>query len=131
MNTIFNSGFMAKLLFFAMAGACILILQLKVERLQAQNKEKETQISNLQQTLANQENALQTLVREHEKQEQELLAFAKQKQNLEKEISMKKQAVMKSSDEKSRAWKNEEIPLPVLAILQGKNKPIANDKRNK
>lgn len=118
MNTIFNSGFMTKILFFTMAGVCICFLQLKNEKLQTQNKQKDAQILSLQLTLSSQENAIKTLVQEKERQEQDLIAYETQKQDLERKISLKKQAVLKISNEKSRAWKEEEIPLPVLAVLQ-------------
>lgn len=123
MYNIFNSGFMTKFLFFALAGMCIWLLQLKVEYLQAQNRQKESQIANLQQTLASQENAMQRLVHEYEKQEQQLIAYEQQKQVLERKIRAKKQALIKNEDEASRAWKDETIPLPILAILQGQKLP--------
>ena len=117
---LFNSGFAAKCVFVAIAALCFWLLQVKIEKLQAQNNQKDLQISNLEQTLAHQENALTKLVQEKEKQEQEILAYEMQKQMLEQKISIKKQAFAKRSDEASKAWKEQEIPLPILAILQGK-----------
>lgn len=115
-----------KVLVVAATALCMWFLQLKIERLQAQNKSKDLQISNLEQTLTKQQNTLASLLAEKKKQEQEILVYEKTRQALEQEIRLKKQAVRKNMDEKSKAWKEQEIPLSVLAVLQGQqidNKP--------
>lgn len=115
-----------KFLFAVAAALCIWFLQVKNENLQAQNEQKDAQISNLQQTLASQESSMQEFLREYEKQEQEILAYEQQKQELENTIRLKKQAVLKNADEKINAWKEQKIPLSILAILQGLSSPKEN-----
>ena len=108
---------MAKFVFIALAGLIVWLLQEKIETLQAKNKLKDTQIANLQQIADKQQNAVASLLEQSRKQEEQLLLLEKQRRELETQTKAKRQALVRSTDEASRTWKEQKIPQAILEIL--------------
>lgn len=117
MKYLFNGSIMAKLVFIALAGLVVWLLQEKIETLQAKNKLKDTQIANLQQIADKQQNAVASLLAQSRKQEEQLLLLEKQRQELERQTKAKRQAFARSTDEASKVWKEQKLPQTILEIV--------------
>lgn len=115
---IFNSGFMSKILFVAVAGVCILFLQLKIEKLQSQLAAEKEQCQLLQSANKKQQENIEKLLLEHKKQEELILQAEQEKQALEQNYQAKQRQVHKSNDNASANWKTTKLPESILQIIK-------------
>lgn len=114
-----ESNFIGKILFYGLVFLLIWFMQARLERMQKHLAQKEEQCHILQQANKKQQENLDMLVQEHQKQAELLVQAEQEKQNLVHAYQKKQRQFYISSDQESLNWKQTKIPEPVLQILKG------------
>lgn len=117
----FFHGGIGKLLIIGIVVSSLYIMKIQLDKSHAKLELKEKEITVLQNKNKQQHEAINRLLVFTQKQDEVLIKYEQDKEQITKTLQQKEHIIRQYNDEKSQNWKKQNLPDTILSVLNAKS----------